>query len=84
MQVESIVVKIGEKFQPLSIKVSDEKIKLSDGVEVQAIQFVKNDGSEGAVQFWTADGIVKAKQDAELLNLDRAREILRGVDPESI
>ncbi len=84
MNLLEIVLRIGTKFQALTIKVADEVVTLSDGSEVQAIQFVKRDGTEGAIQFWTKEGIEGAVADKELLNLDRAKDLFRGVDPESI
>ena len=79
-KVMDIVLRIGTKLQPLSIKVSDEVISLADGTKVQAIQFVKGDGSEGAIQYWTSEGFSQAAADVKKLDTDRAREIFAGVD----
>lgn len=84
MNLLEIVLRIGTKFQALTIRVSDEVITMSDGTQVQAIQFVKSDGTDGAIQFWTKEGIDGAVADKELLNLDRAKQVFAGVDPESL
>ena len=69
----------------LSIKVSDRVIPKPDGTKVQGICFVKGDGSDGAIQFWTPENIRNAQTAAVLLEKEeqRLRDEFAGVAPES-
>jgi len=81
-EVIKVVLKIGSKLQPLSIKVANEVLTLADGTKVQAICFVKTDGRDGALQYWTSEGVAEAQANVKILagQDEIARETFAGVE----
>tara|TARA_R100000152_G_C6766361_1_gene191346 strand:+ start:1013 stop:1297 length:285 start_codon:yes stop_codon:yes gene_type:complete len=79
----SIVIKGRDAL--LNLKVSNRVITKPDGTTVQGICFVKSDGTDGAIQFWTPEQISNSKNAALLLakEEDKLRDEFAGVAPES-
>ena len=69
----------------MNLKVSERVIAKPDGTKVQGICFVKGDGTDGAIQFWTPENIRNSMNAAILLEKEEAklRDEFAGVAPES-
>jgi len=69
----------------MNLKVSERVITKPDGTKVQGICFVKGDGSDGAIQFWTPENIRNGQNAAILLEKEelKLRDEFAGVAPES-